>query len=160
MRGQIIGTPAYMAPEQAEGRTEAHGPVTDIYALGGILYKILAGQSPQAPTATGTGTTGQRRFTFVPSPAPSKVTKEPVEPAIEAMCMRAMATDPASRYQRALELAQDIQRWLDEHPLTVRPHTALGKLRAMLQGHAGFIVAGLLGVILVLAVALVVMRRH
>jgi len=45
MDGQIIGTPAYMAPEQAEGRTELHGPVTDIYALGGILYKILTGRS-------------------------------------------------------------------------------------------------------------------
>ena len=53
MHGQVIGTPAYMAPEQAEGRTDQHAPVTDIYALGGILYKILTGQSPQAPTASG-----------------------------------------------------------------------------------------------------------
>ncbi len=81
MEGQIIGTPAYRAPEQAEGRTELHGPVTDIYAVGGILYKILTGQSPQAPTASATGSSGQRRLTFVASPPPSKISKD-VDPIL------------------------------------------------------------------------------
>lgn len=153
MQGQIIGTPAYMAPEQAEGRTESHAPVTDIYALGGILYKILTGQSPTAPTSTGTGNTAQRRFTFVPSPPPSSIHKD-IDPQIEAICVRAMATDPASRYPRALEMAQDIQRWLDEHPLTTPPRTTAGKLTAILRQYATWITLGLLAVILVLVILL------
>ncbi len=146
-----------MALEQAEGRTESHGPVTDIYALGGILYKILTGQSPTAPTATGTGNTAQRRFTFVPSPAPSSINKD-IDPLIEAICVRAMATDPAARYPRALEMAQDIQRWLDEHPLTTPPRTAAGKLTAILREYGPWITAGLLLVILILAIVLAVVK--
>ncbi|HVX85360.1 MAG TPA: serine/threonine-protein kinase [Phycisphaerae bacterium] len=116
--GQIIGTPAYMAPEQASGRTDLHGPVTDIYALGGILYKILTGSSPTpAKGATRGGAVGS--LTFVESPAPSRVNPA-VDPALEAICRRAMATDPGARYPRALEMAQEIQRWLDEHPLGAR----------------------------------------
>ena len=157
MQGQIIGTPAYMAPEQAEGRTEAHGPVTDVYALGGILYKILTGQSPQAPASTGTGLTGQRRFTFVASPPPSSVAKD-VDPLLERICQHAMQTDPVARYPRALEMAQDIQRWLDEHPLVVRPHTPWGKLRMALRGHMGWIVAGLLVILLLQMVVIALMR--
>ena len=149
MEGQIIGTPAYMAPEQAEGKTELHGPVTDIYALGGILYKILAGQSPTAPAASTVGTTGQRKLTFVVSEPPSKVGKD-VDGILERICLRAMATDPAARYPRALEMAQEIQRWLDEHPLTVAPRTGMGKLRLMMKENVGLIVVGLLLVILLL----------
>ncbi len=135
MQGQIIGTPAYMAPEQAEGRTELHGPVTDIYALGGILYKILCGQSPQAPTASTAGSkTGQRRLTFVQSQPPSKINKE-IDPTLEKLCLRAMEPDPAARYQRALELADDILRWLDEHPLIFRPTTPLARLHKFLTNN-------------------------
>jgi len=160
MQGQIIGTPAYMAPEQAEGRTELHGPVTDIYALGGILYKILCGQSPQAPnaSATPTATTGQRRLTFVPSQPPSKVTKSGAEihPALEQLCLRAMATEPAARYQRALELAQDIQRWLDEHPLTLRPATPTARLHKFLSDNFVAVLSVLLVIIAILAALLII----
>lgn len=134
MEGQIIGTPAYMAPEQAEGRTDLHAPVTDIYALGGILYKILTGHSPQAPNASTTGSQGGRRFTFVASPPPSRVTKD-VNPQLEAICLRAMATDPSARYPRALELAQEIQRWLDEHPLSLKPRTRVTRFFEEVKEH-------------------------
>jgi len=152
MQGQIIGTPAYMAPEQAEGRTDLHGPVTDIYALGGILYKIRAGQSPTAPTASTSG--GMRKLTFVASAPPSKINKE-VHPSLEVMCMRAMATEPAMRYPRALELAQDIQRWLDEHPLSLKRETAMVKVMGVLRKYAWLIVIGLLVVIAALLVMVV-----
>jgi serine/threonine protein kinase len=153
MEGQIIGTPAYMAPEQAEGRTELHGPVTDIYALGGILYKILTGQSPQAPHASANDSGGGRTFRFVPSPPPSHLAKG-VPPALEAICQRAMATEPAERYPRALELAEDIQRWLDEHPLSLKPRSRVTRLVDEAKEHwiplsiAGVVV--LIGVVLLL----------
>jgi serine/threonine protein kinase len=132
MQGQIIGTPAYMAPEQAAGRTELHGPVTDIYALGGILYKILTGKSPSAAKGA-TGMNGAvKTLTFVESPAPSQV-HPGVDPGLEAICRRGMATDPAHRYPRALEMAQEIQRWLDEHPLTSGPVTMGSRFMAWLR---------------------------
>ncbi len=149
MQGQIIGTPAYMAPEQAEGRTELHGPVTDIYALGGILYKILAGLSPTAPSGSMSGPGGQRRLNFVASPPPSKANKD-VPPILEHICMRAMATDPAARYPRALELAQDIQRWMDEHPLVLRQQTPRTRALAALRENAAPVTLSLLAIILIL----------
>jgi serine/threonine protein kinase len=157
MQGQIIGTPAYMAPEQAEGKTELHAPVTDIYALGGILYKILTGKSPQAPTSSFTGPAGQRVFTFVPSPPPSQANPA-TDPTLERICMRCMNSEPAARYPRALELAQEIQRWLDENPLTMRPRNTTGHLRALIQTHAVAIVA-FLAVLLVVAMFFA-FRRH
>jgi len=156
MQGQIIGTPAYMAPEQAEGRTELHGPVTDIYALGGILYKILTGQSPQAPTASTTGSGGQRKFTFVPSPPPSRVSKD-VDPILDRICVHAMATDPQARFPRALELAQEIQRWLDEHPLSFKPPSKKSKVSDALRPVLIPLLLGLVGIIAAL-VAWLVMR--
>jgi eukaryotic-like serine/threonine-protein kinase len=153
--GQIIGTPAYMAPEQAEGRTELHGPVTDIYALGGILYKILTGQSPQAPTASGTGSSGQRRFTFAPSPPPSKIAKD-VDPILERICLRAMATDPAARYPRVLEMVEEIQRWLDEHPLTFKAATFNDKVVNVLKPVLIPLLAGL--VLLIVGLVMVMLK--
>jgi serine/threonine protein kinase len=141
-----------MAPEQAEGRTELHAPVTDIYALGGILYKILAGQSPTAPSASVSGPTGQRRLNFVPSPPPSKINKD-ADPLLEQMCLRAMATDPAGRYPRALELGADIQRWLDEHPLSLKRESAVGMV---VREHGGVIILGLLVVVVGLILMLLV----
>ena len=157
MQGQIIGTPAYMAPEQAEGRTELHGPVTDIYALGGILYKILTGQSPQAPTASTTGGSGQRRFTFAPSPPPSRVTKD-VDPILDRICVHAMATDPQARFPRALELAQEIQRWLDEHPLTFKAPSLKDKVSDTLRPVLIPLLVGLIGIIAALGTLLVMHR--
>jgi serine/threonine protein kinase len=158
MEGQIIGTPAYMAPEQAEGRTELHGPVTDIYALGGILYKILTGQSPQAPTASTTGTGGARRFTFVPSPPPATIDKT-LNPVLNQFCVRAMATDPAARYPRAQQLSADIQRWLDEHPLTVKPRTATSRFIEVLKENWIGVLLALVGLIAILVTMLMVMAR-
>jgi serine/threonine protein kinase len=158
MQGQIIGTPAYMAPEQAEGRTEAHGPTTDIYALGGILYKILTGHSPQAPTASTQGPDGHRKFTFVPSQPPSTVNPG-VDKTLERICVRAMATDPAARFPRALELAQEIQRWLDEHPLSFRKTTLKDKVSDALKPVLIPILLGLVGIIAVLATLLVMRKK-
>ncbi|HVS71638.1 MAG TPA: serine/threonine-protein kinase [Phycisphaerae bacterium] len=147
--GQVIGTPAYMAPEQASGRTDLHGPVTDIYALGGILYKILTGSSP-TPAKGATRGGAADRLTFVESPPPSKLNPA-VDPGLEAICRRAMATDPAGRYPRALEMAQEIQRWLDEHPLSVRTPSWFSRIA---------IPIGLLLLAAILAVGFLLLQHH
>jgi serine/threonine protein kinase len=158
MQGQIIGTPAYMAPEQAEGRTELHAPTTDIYALGGILYKILTGHSPQAPTASTQGPNGQRKFTFVPSQPPSTVNKA-VDPILERICVRAMQADPAARFPRALELAQEIQRWLDEHPLSLKKASLKDTVSEKLKPVLIPLLLALFAAIGVLTVLLVMKRK-
>ncbi len=153
MQGQVIGTPAYMAPEQAAGRTDLHGPVTDIFALGGILYKILTGRSPAPARGATNGDAELRSLTFVQSPPPSKVNPA-VDPDLEAICLRGMAAEPAARYPRALELAEAIQRWLDLHPLAP-PRSRTMHLRQVL------VLLGLLALILALATLLTYLwMRH
>jgi serine/threonine protein kinase len=160
LEGQIIGTPAYMAPEQAAGRTELHAPVTDIYALGGILYKILTGKSPTAAKgSTGVPEGAVRTLTFVESPPPSKVVAG-VDPILEAICRRGMATDPAARYPRALEMAQEIQRWLDEHPLTTGPTTFGSRLAGAIHRNFALMTVLLLLVCAACLVALLLRNHH
>jgi len=95
-------------------------------------------------------------LTFVASEPPSVVAKD-VDAMLERICLRAMATEAAARYPRALEMAEEIQRWLDEHPLVVQPHTRRGRMAAAFRGNAGLIVVGLVMVILLL-IGVMVMR--
>jgi serine/threonine protein kinase/tetratricopeptide (TPR) repeat protein len=113
-QGQVKGTPAFMAPEQAEGALARIGPPTDVYGLGATLYQILTGRSAfqGAPTE------------FLPDvirgifPRPRQVNPG-VAPALEAICLKAMAREPADRYPSAKALAGDIDRWLADEPVGV-----------------------------------------
>jgi serine/threonine-protein kinase len=109
-----VGTPAYASPEQADGRPL--GPTSDVYGLGATLYAVLAGRAPF-------GGRGRpilalldqvRRGEF---PAPGQV-KAGVPRALEAICLRAMALRPEDRYPTALDLADDVERWLADEPVS------------------------------------------
>ena len=113
--GQVIGTPAYMSPEQASGHTELHGPATDIYSLGAVLYKMLTSKAPN----TGKSTASSNLRTYQAPPKPSSVRPD-IHPELERICAKAMAEHPEERYQRAMELSQEVQRWLDDVPLRRR----------------------------------------
>jgi serine/threonine protein kinase/WD40 repeat protein len=115
--GAILGTPSYMAPEQAEGRLGDIGPTTDIYALGTILYESLTGRPPFRTDST-LETLLQVR------------TEEPVSPRrlqsrlpkdIETICLKCLQKEPRKRYQNALALAEDLQRFLEGEPIQARP---------------------------------------
>jgi len=112
MDGQIIGTPAYMSPEQASGKTELHGPASDIFSLGGVLYKLLSGQAPNIGKSS--SSSGPRTYT---PPAPPSTLQKEVDPQLEAICLKAMSPRPEDRYQRAMELGDSVLRWLDDTPL-------------------------------------------
>ena len=112
--GQILGTPAYMAPEQAEGRLDLLDWRTDIYGLGAVLYEILTGRPPFIGDDT---TEVLRQVTQEPPERPRAVAAY-TPAALEAVCLKALAKKPADRYATVKELAADVQHWLADEPVT------------------------------------------
>ena len=106
--GAIVGTPAYMSPEQASGRPGV-GPAADVYALGGLLYFLLTGRPPFDADAARRRARGEASL----APRPAREADASVPPALEAICARAMAAEPAARYASAEELAAEVARYLD-----------------------------------------------
>jgi hypothetical protein len=108
--GQVMGTPASMAPEQAEGRLDLVGPCTDVFGLGAILYEILAGGPPFAGPTTLNSLAQARRAEMVPP----RVHWPDVPADLEAACLKAMSKAPADRYPTAREFGQEVQGWQDK----------------------------------------------
>ncbi len=111
--GEAVGTPAYMSPEQAAGRLDRLGPASDVYSLGATLYHLLAGRPPFEQRDLGALLEHVKLGEF---PRPGKVDRQ-VPPALEAICLRAMALDPTERYTGAQGLAKEIERWLADEPV-------------------------------------------
>lgn len=113
--GSVQGTPIYMSPEQAGGRNDLVTPRTDIYALGVILYQLLTGTIPFAghSTVEVLERVRQGRFASPRSLNPS------VPKALEAVCLKAMATQPENRYALVRELREDVERYLADEPVNV-----------------------------------------
>jgi serine/threonine-protein kinase len=112
-QGQVLGTPSYMAPEQAEGLLDQLGPRTDVYGLGAILYEILTGQPPF--TGVDTQEVLQRVIHEVPARPRALVAATPR--GLEAVCLKAVAKKPEERYESAAALADEVRRWLADEPI-------------------------------------------
>lgn len=108
--GDIMGTPGYMAPEQAQGHSDRVTPAADVYGLGAVLYRILTGQAPIESRGGDFAETMQlvREHDVIPPRARNR--HVPME--MDAVCMKALETEPASRYQHARDFADDLQRCL------------------------------------------------
>ena len=105
--GEVLGTPVYMAPEQARGEVGSYDARTDVYGLGGVLYACLTGQAP----AAGRGGLQATLLAVTQELPPAPSTRNPaVEPWLDALCLRALAKDPAERYASAGELAEALER--------------------------------------------------
>jgi serine/threonine protein kinase/tetratricopeptide (TPR) repeat protein len=127
----IVGTPAYMSPEQAEFGSPLVGPASDIFGLGAILYTILTGQPPYRGRSVTEVLDAVRRCEF---PEPRQV--DPAVPrALEAVCLKAMSLRPEDRYATALDLAADVNRWLADEPVAAYPEPAATRVRRWVRRH-------------------------
>jgi eukaryotic-like serine/threonine-protein kinase len=112
--GSVIGTPAYMSPEQAAGRPDLLGPASDVYSLGATLYTLLTGRVPIADKDI---SEILRKVERGELPRPREASPW-LDPALEAITLKAMATRPDDRYASPRTLADDLERWLADEPVT------------------------------------------
>lgn len=114
MQGQVLGTPAYMPPEQAEGRLDLIDQRSDVYSLGAVLYEILTGQPPfEAPSAVDILLAVLERQ---PDRPRRRVPETPL--ALEAICLKALSKKREDRYASASDLAQEVENWLADEPVS------------------------------------------
>src|SRR5262245_50408862 len=153
--GAILGTAAYMAPEQAAGKVRDTGPAADVYALGALLYECLTGRPPFE---------GPQHEVLL-----SVLSDEPVPPArrgakvpadLETICLKCLRKEPARRYASAEELADDLRRFQSGEPIQARPVGAVERtwkwanLRPALAALLGVVLLALVGLTTLSAVAL------
>jgi eukaryotic-like serine/threonine-protein kinase len=153
--GSALGTPAYMSPEQARGELEQLGPRSDVYSLGATLYCLLSGKPPQEGDDVGELLRRSQRGEFT---RPRQVDPS-IDPALEAVSLKAMALRPGDRYASPRFLAEDIERWMADEPVTAwrEPWTRrvsrwLTRHRTAVTGAAAALLAGVVGLCVVLAV--------
>jgi WD40 repeat protein/predicted Ser/Thr protein kinase len=151
LSGDVLGTPSYMAPEQADGRSKDVGPAADVYALGAILYHMLTGRPPfQAETALETLAQVANDEPVTPRRLQLGVPRD-----LETVCLKCMSKEPARRYPTALAMADDLARHLAGKSVRARPMGAAGRIARWARRRpavASLLAASVLGAVLAFGV--------
>lgn len=145
--GDVMGTPSYMSPEQAQGRAQEVVAASDIYSLGVILYEMLAGRPPFL-AATPAETIRQ---VIMDDPVPTRRLQPGLPRDLETICLKCLEKDPKRRYETALTLAEDIERWQDGLPIRARPTSISERLVKWARRRPA--IAGLISAIVVITLA-------
>ena len=115
--GQVLGTPNYMSPEQAAGKTELVGPASDVYSLGCVLYAALTGRPPLAAESV-----ADTLYQVIHhEPVSARLLNPDVPKDVDTICLKCLQKEPHSRYGTAEELADDLDRFLQGRPVQARP---------------------------------------
>jgi serine/threonine protein kinase/Tfp pilus assembly protein PilF len=145
----LIGTPSYMAPEQAAGKTERVGTSADVYSLGAIMYELLTGRAPfrgDSPLKTLEQVRNQE-------PVPPGRLRKSISRDLETICLKCLEKNPEKRYSSAYALAEDLNRFLDGRPIQARPMRSWQKCWRFIRRHPA-IAAGVLAAVAIVCLLL------
>jgi tetratricopeptide (TPR) repeat protein/tRNA A-37 threonylcarbamoyl transferase component Bud32 len=143
--GSALGTPAYMSPEQAAGDLDRLGPRSDVYSLGATLYCLLTGRAPfEGDLYEVLRKVGRGEFD------PPRLLDPSIDPALEAVCKKAMATDQVERYASCREFADEIERWAADEPVTAYPEPLRRRARRWARRHRTAVTAAAVAVVALL----------
>jgi eukaryotic-like serine/threonine-protein kinase len=145
---EVLGTPSYMAPEQALGNNEAITSVTDVYGLGAVLYQLLTGQPPFA----GGATYETIKLLLDTEPRPPRVVNPKIDRDLSTICLKCLEKDPKRRYSSALALAEDLERWLKHEPIQARHSGIFARGTRWVRRNPKLVATGVAGLVLGAAV--------
>lgn len=152
---ELLGTPSYMAPEQAAGNNPAAAGLTraaDVYGLGAVLYHLLTGHAPFAG-----GTTYETiKLVLETEPRQPRLWNPRIDPDLSTICLKCLEKDPQRRYASALAVAEDLERWLRHEPIHARRISAAGRARKWLQRNPTAAGIGILSFALIAALAAII----
>jgi hypothetical protein len=152
LSGSVLGTPEYMAPEQAAGRIKDLGPACDVYGLGAVLYALLTGRPPFASESV----LDTLQLVVEKDPVPPRLLNPKVDHDLETICLKCLEKDPKNRYASAGEVADDLERFLGGESIHARSFNVIDRLaRALGRGHHDVEFSGWGTMMLVLAAIMV-----
>jgi len=153
MDGDVVGTPSFMAPEQADGRIEEMGPHSDVYALGAMLYQLLTGATPYVDS--GARMSARMILARVQSgpPRPLHELRRDVPPELSAICEKAMARSIPDRYATMLELSIDLRAYLENRVVAAYESGAIAELRKWVVRNQGITTTAAAALLLIAALS-------
>jgi len=140
----ILGTPSYMAPEQALGNNAAVSSATDVYGLGAVLYQLLTRQPPFA----GGATYETIKLLLDTDPRPPRQLNPKIDRDLSTICLKCLEKDPKRRYFSALALAEDLERWLKGFPIIARRVSPVGRMWRWSRRNPTLVASGITGLLL------------